>query len=485
MWDASDRLSETTEGIHGPRFFRGICEIISSAPTSIRNHVNCYGKVAHSLSMRVRIKVLLGSSVVLVTALILGATDAGPTITASQVPGVAGYSLSSTSIQSLGANWNVAQYLPPTRLTLLNQTYTGANTLLVGNGPHFTVALGTGVYGIPLSAGPTRGTAPFFPFILIPGNTGERPSPWFGDTIATWLANDGSGRWTGYVENVSAGWGAKMAIVDTTLGNSARPEWVMDSSALVGVPPWPMTTVTTINAMTMNGASVDLWTAQGATALTMITSATAEPATWMTPSLPSVSGDGFSLADGSTAPPAPASNTTPGESIDVVWPHTGSAHTTFIAYPGTRLGIFGGGFGSNGVVTWNGIPLSVSSWTPGSITAKIPLNASSGTGTVTVTPQGGKTTSWAGTITVTPIPPVWDPLHTLMHRAGKTVTYKGSHFGVQPGAAVWNGHYRWPIRLWNDHEIIIGIPRGAKGTHYLAIQVPGDRLHRNRLHIQP
>lgn len=85
---------------------------------------------------------LVGSSIILVTGLMLGTSNAVSTIAPIQSEGVAGYTVGPMSIQNLGANWTIAQYLSPTRLTVLNQIYTGANTLIAAAGLHFTVALG-------------------------------------------------------------------------------------------------------------------------------------------------------------------------------------------------------------------------------------------------------------------------------------------------------------------------------------------------------
>lgn len=276
-----------------------------------------------------------------------------------------------------------------------------------------------------------------------------------------------------------------MSITNSTLGNTDLPEWVMDGSGQIGVPPWPMTSVTTINDMTMNGSADDLWTAAGTKALTLVSSVVSHPGVWMSPSAPSASGDGFSLADGPTAPPAPAANPTPGESINVVWPDDGSTETALVAHPGSALEIFGGGFGTTGGVTWIGMPLPSTSWTSNSITAVLPPTIPDGTGGVTVTPVGGVPTSWAGMITVVPTPPQWDPLHTVTYRAGTSVTFRGSYFGSRPGTAEWNTRFRWPIRSWSSDAITIGIPITAKGTHQLVVQVPGEKVHRNRLHIRP
>ena len=98
---------------------------------------------------------------------------------------------------------------------------------------------------------------------------------------------------------------------------------------------------------------------------------------------------------------------------------------------GTVVTISGSGFGLAGVVTFNGIPATISSWSATSIVATVPASATTGNVVVTV----GGMTSNGMQFTVTGAGPQITVLTPNSGAVGTTVVISGLNFGTTQGSS--------------------------------------------------
>ena len=330
--------------------------------------------------------------------------------------------------------------------------------------------------------------------------TGRRAPGFFpGNRIGAWVARTATPRaWRVVLENLTTrvGYTARIARSTTGVGPNIANMWMVEDPGVTTLPPQPVTRPFAFTGLCLNGAAVDFWTmtyppGTASPGRSMELNAGSNPVV-MTVSNPSTTGDGFAIADGTQAPAPPPPNPTPGETIDVVWP-TGRTRAQgvwrFTVAPGQAITLDGGGFGTSGTVTWNGLPLRPTAWTSASVTATIPADAAPGTGTLVLTPAGGVPTTWDSTLTVAPPPPPppqWNPLATSTVRAGGTLTITGADFGTVAGTARWHrARFAWPVTGWTPTAITIAVPATARGRHTLTLQVPGAAAKTLALTVRP
>ncbi len=125
---------------------------------------------------------------------------------------------------------------------------------------------------------------------------------------------------------------------------------------------------------------------------------------------------------------------------------------------GAGVVISGANFGDNqGIVTFNGVPAVVSSWSDTSITATVPLSATSGN--VVVTAVGG--VSSAG-VPFTVSGPVVSSIQPSAGVAGDTVVISGTDFGPQQNSSTltFNGVSAL-VQSWSTAQIRAVVPSGV------------------------
>jgi RHS repeat-associated protein len=133
---------------------------------------------------------------------------------------------------------------------------------------------------------------------------------------------------------------------------------------------------------------------------------------------------------------------------------------------------FGSSPGSGGGVTFNGTSAGISSWTDGSITAMVPIGASSGNVVVT-SAAGLQSNAVAFTVTdnlaITSVSPTTGPV-------GTTVTVIGGGFGSTQGSSTlsFNG-IPATITSWSENQIIATIAPGTS-TGLLSVTLGGGGI---------
>src|SRR5262249_51284744 len=125
---------------------------------------------------------------------------------------------------------------------------------------------------------------------------------------------------------------------------------------------------------------------------------------------------------------------------------------------GSSLIVVGSNFGAtqgNGGVTFNGVPAGVSSWSNTSITAIVPIGAT--TGNVVVTAAGGVSSNG---VSFTIPAPIIININPDFARVGTSITITGNNFGSPQGTVTFNGTLGVPTS-WNNTQIMVPVPGGA------------------------
>jgi YD repeat-containing protein len=148
--------------------------------------------------------------------------------------------------------------------------------------------------------------------------------------------------------------------------------------------------------------------------------------------------------------PSNGLNFTVGPGITSLTPNAGAS--------GTSVAIAGSGFGStqgSSVVTFNGVPASVSAWSDTSITASVPGGATTGLVVATVGGASSNGVAFSVAPSILSLLPSSGP-------AGTPVTITGSGFGVPQGASTvsFGGATATPT-VWSPAKIVVPVPSGA------------------------
>jgi hypothetical protein len=135
---------------------------------------------------------------------------------------------------------------------------------------------------------------------------------------------------------------------------------------------------------------------------------------------------------------------------------------------GSSIVVSGSNFGNSpGAITFNGTSATPTAWASSSISAPVPVGATSGPVVVTVAGQAS-----AGiTFTVTP-PPAITTVNPTSVRNGSSVTITGSNFGSSQGSITFNG-VTGSISSWSDTSIIAVVPTGATSGDVMVIAAGG------------
>jgi YD repeat-containing protein len=134
---------------------------------------------------------------------------------------------------------------------------------------------------------------------------------------------------------------------------------------------------------------------------------------------------------------------------------------------GTSVTISGTNFGTTqGSVTFNGVPASLSSWSNTSIKVTVPSSAT--TGNVAVVVNGESTTGPVFTLL-----PVINSLSPTAGPVGTVVTVSGSNFGSTQGiSSVAFGQFFAVPTQWSQDKIVVPVPLGAV-TSSVVVTVSG------------
>lgn len=427
--------------------------------------------------------------------------------TVESQPNFAGYwNNTLVPVSAIGGQWTLPDPPPATADELSGRTAYGSLAVWVGvQGQNYLAQAGTATHENPGDLVLNQPNPQFAWWENYPAGqsgwpgAGRQADMHPGDIIGAYLlAGSQPGTWRAWVEDLTAKIGWTVAIHNSTQGQADSPTWVAEDSNGTHKPVQPVTAPITMDRLTLNGQTADLNTLA---AVTMTQNQAPNPVL-MSTSAPSRTGDGFSVQDGTTAPPPPPANPTPGESVDVVFPSAwrstdGTWH--FTAQPGQSLTILGGGFGSSGTVTWNGVPLTVSQWSSGVILATVPTNTTPGAGDLTVTPAGGQATAWGSTLTVTSgssgssgsggsgasgssgssgtssTQPSWNaPPSSLA--SNRTLTLTGSNLGTG-GTARWHGRFPWTVVSWTPTAVTLQVPPKAHGSGHLVLTPQGESAY--------
>jgi Bacterial Ig-like domain (group 2)/IPT/TIG domain/Abnormal spindle-like microcephaly-assoc'd, ASPM-SPD-2-Hydin/Galactose oxidase, central domain len=143
-----------------------------------------------------------------------------------------------------------------------------------------------------------------------------------------------------------------------------------------------------------------------------------------------------------------------------------AALSEIIGLVGDTFTITGSGFGTSGSVFFNGIPGSVSSWSPNTIVTQIPSGTQ--TGPVTVTSAGQTSNGITLTIMVAPTVTGVSP---TSGDVGTVVSIAGNNFAtLQSGPVVFfNGAAVAPTS-WTNTQVVVTVPMGTR-TGPLAVKV--------------
>ena len=135
---------------------------------------------------------------------------------------------------------------------------------------------------------------------------------------------------------------------------------------------------------------------------------------------------------------------------------------------GTPVTISGTNFGSTqGSVTFNGVPATLSSWSNTSIGVTVPSGAT--TGNVAVVVNGESTTGPVFTLL-----PVISSLSPSAGPVGTVVTVSGSNFGLTQGiSSVAFGQFFAIPTQWSQDKIVVPVPPGAV-TSSVVVMVAGQ-----------
>jgi hypothetical protein len=138
-----------------------------------------------------------------------------------------------------------------------------------------------------------------------------------------------------------------------------------------------------------------------------------------------------------------------------------TAMTPATGQVGTPITITGSGFGSSqssSTVTFNGASATISTWSDTSITAPVPVGAT--TGPVLVTVNGIASNSLNFTVSFPP--PTITALSPVQGVVGTHVTIAGTNFGATQGSgSVTIGGIDAPITSWSDTQIVATVATGA------------------------
>jgi hypothetical protein len=128
--------------------------------------------------------------------------------------------------------------------------------------------------------------------------------------------------------------------------------------------------------------------------------------------------------------------------------------------PGTLVTITGTNFGAtqgSSTVTFDGVSVTVASWTATQIVVTVPIGAASGNFLVTVGGQASNPALFTVAVPpqITSLSPTWGP-------AGTVVTITGTNFGATQGTSTvtFNGVPASPI-TWTATQITVAAPSGA------------------------
>jgi len=132
-----------------------------------------------------------------------------------------------------------------------------------------------------------------------------------------------------------------------------------------------------------------------------------------------------------------------------------SAYTGFV---GMAVTVQGSNFGTQqGVVSFGGVPSTISNWTSTSIATTVPFAAA--TGNVVVTVNGANSN---GVLFSIPTQPSIQKISPNFGGVGTAVTILGTNFGVVQGAgSVKFGAVTATAMSWNESWIIVQVPAGA------------------------
>ena len=128
---------------------------------------------------------------------------------------------------------------------------------------------------------------------------------------------------------------------------------------------------------------------------------------------------------------------------------------------GSSVTIAGSDLGSSGMVNFDGIPVTPTSWSASSITFTVPIGATTGLKSVSATPTGGSVSN-ALNYNVTAPPPAISSLSPSSGLAGSSFTITGSNFGASgPSNTVSVGGTAATTTSWSASSITVTVPANA------------------------
>lgn len=166
-----------------------------------------------------------------------------------------------------------------------------------------------------------------------------------------------------------------------------------------------------------------------------------------------------------------------GPIMDQMGPNSGA--------PGTTITIEGSGFGNTqgtSTVTFNGVPVTPTSWSSTEIVMVVPPGATSGLVDVTVSGQTSNDVPFTVTSEAGPAITLLNP---TSGRSGTQVTISGSNFGYDPGAGnreTVSNHVMFGttkitdsnVISWSPTQIVVNVPALGNGVYPVQVRA-GDK----------